>query len=68
VRTCIVADRDQLGVGRHCPGLPLTAAAARCREITVEGDSAVEETLGDDGKVVGARLKNLKTGDTKVSA
>jgi thioredoxin reductase (NADPH) len=35
-------------------------------KIKVEWNSAVEEILGDDGKVVGARIKNLQTGETKV--
>jgi thioredoxin reductase (NADPH) len=35
-------------------------------KIKVEWNSAVEEILGDDGKVVGARVKNLQTGETKV--
>jgi len=35
-------------------------------KITVEWNSVVEEVLGEDGKVVGARLRNLATGETKV--
>ncbi|MCA2212724.1 thioredoxin-disulfide reductase [Jidongwangia harbinensis] len=35
-------------------------------KIKVEWNSAVEEILGDDGKVVGARVRNLQTGETKV--
>ena len=35
-------------------------------KIKVEWNSVVEEILGEDGKVSGARLKNLKTGETKV--
>jgi thioredoxin reductase (NADPH) len=35
-------------------------------KIKVEWNSAVEEILGEDGKVVGARLRNLQTGETKV--
>jgi thioredoxin reductase (NADPH) len=35
-------------------------------KIKVEWNSVVEEILGDDGKVVGARLRNLQTGETKV--
>jgi thioredoxin reductase (NADPH) len=35
-------------------------------KIKIEWDSVVEEILGDDGKVNGVRLKNVKTGDTKV--
>ena len=35
-------------------------------KIKVEWDSVVEEILGDDGKVNGVRLKNVKTGETKV--
>ena len=32
-------------------------------KIKVEWDSVVEEILGDDGKVTGARLRNVKTGE-----
>jgi thioredoxin reductase (NADPH) len=35
-------------------------------KITVEWNSVVEEILGDDGKVVGARLRNVQTDQTKV--
>ena len=35
-------------------------------KIKVEWNSTVEEILGTDGKVVGARLKNVQTGETKV--
>jgi thioredoxin reductase (NADPH) len=35
-------------------------------KIKVEWNSVVEEVLGKDGAVVGARLKNLQTGETKV--
>jgi thioredoxin reductase (NADPH) len=35
-------------------------------KIKVEWNSVVEEILGDDGKVVGARLRNVQTGETKV--
>jgi thioredoxin reductase (NADPH) len=35
-------------------------------KIKIEWNSAVEEILGSDGKVVGARLRNLQTGETKV--
>jgi len=35
-------------------------------KIKVEWNSVVDEILGDDGKVVGARLRNLQTGETKV--
>jgi thioredoxin reductase (NADPH) len=35
-------------------------------KITVEWNSAVEEILGADGKVAGARLRNLRTGESKV--
>jgi len=35
-------------------------------KIKVEWNSVVEEILGDDGKVIGARLRNLQTGETKV--
>jgi thioredoxin reductase (NADPH) len=35
-------------------------------KITVEWNSTVEEIIGEDGKVVGAKLKNTKTGETKV--
>jgi thioredoxin reductase (NADPH) len=44
----------------------MAARALNNPKITVEWDSAVEEILGEDGTVVGARLRNLKTGDTKV--
>jgi thioredoxin reductase (NADPH) len=35
-------------------------------KITVEWTSVVEEILGADGKVAGARLRNLRTGESKV--
>ncbi|HYN97046.1 MAG TPA: thioredoxin-disulfide reductase [Pilimelia sp.] len=35
-------------------------------KIRVEWNSVVEEILGDGGKVVGARLRNIATGETKV--
>jgi len=35
-------------------------------KIKVEWHSAVEEILGEDGKVVGARVRNLQTGEAKV--
>jgi thioredoxin reductase (NADPH) len=35
-------------------------------KITVEWNSVVEEILGADGKVTGARLRNLQTGEAKV--
>ena len=35
-------------------------------KILVEWNSMIEEVLGADGKVVGARLKNVQTGETKV--
>jgi thioredoxin reductase (NADPH) len=35
-------------------------------KIKVEWNSVVEEVLGEDGKVVGARLRNVHTGETKV--
>ncbi|MCG5434692.1 thioredoxin-disulfide reductase, partial [Micromonospora foliorum] len=35
-------------------------------KIKVEWNSAVEEILGDDGKVTGVRVRNVHTGDTKV--
>jgi thioredoxin reductase (NADPH) len=35
-------------------------------KIKVEWNSTVEEILGEDGKVVGVRLKNVQTGETKV--
>ena len=35
-------------------------------KITVEWDSVVEEVLGEGGKVSGARLRNVKSGETKV--
>ncbi|MFC3503482.1 thioredoxin-disulfide reductase [Micromonospora krabiensis] len=35
-------------------------------KIKVEWNSVVEEILGDDGKVTGARLRNVHTGETKV--
>ncbi|MEU7586368.1 thioredoxin-disulfide reductase [Micromonospora sp. NPDC049230] len=35
-------------------------------KIKVEWNSAVEEILGDDGKVTGVRVRNVHTGETKV--
>jgi thioredoxin reductase (NADPH) len=35
-------------------------------KIKIEWNTVVEEILGTDGKVVGARLKNVQTGETKV--
>jgi thioredoxin reductase (NADPH) len=35
-------------------------------KIKIEWNSTVEEILGEDGKVVGARLRNVQTGETKV--
>jgi thioredoxin reductase (NADPH) len=35
-------------------------------KIKVEWNSVVEEILGADGKVAGARLRNVQTGETKV--
>ena len=35
-------------------------------QIQVEWNSVVEEVLGADGKVVGARLRNLRTDETKI--
>jgi thioredoxin reductase (NADPH) len=35
-------------------------------KIKVEWNTVVEEILGQDGKVVGARLKNVQTGEAKV--
>jgi thioredoxin reductase (NADPH) len=35
-------------------------------KIKVEWNSVVEEILGDDGKVTGARLRNTETGEAKV--
>jgi thioredoxin reductase (NADPH) len=35
-------------------------------KIKVEWNSVVEEVLGEDGKVAGARLRNVQTGETKV--
>jgi thioredoxin reductase (NADPH) len=35
-------------------------------KIKVEWNSVVEEILGTDGKVGGARLRNVHTGETKV--
>ncbi|UQU67507.1 thioredoxin-disulfide reductase [Couchioplanes caeruleus] len=44
----------------------MAARALNNPKISVEWDSEAEEILGQDGAVVGARLRNLKTGDTKV--
>jgi len=35
-------------------------------KITVEWNTVVEEILGENGKVVGARLRNVQTGESKV--
>ena len=35
-------------------------------KITVEWNTGVEEILGEGGKVLGARLRNVQTGETKV--
>jgi thioredoxin reductase (NADPH) len=35
-------------------------------KIKIEWNSVVEEILGEDGKVVGARLRNVQTGEGKV--
>ncbi|GLY02359.1 hypothetical protein Acsp01_27380 [Actinoplanes sp. NBRC 101535] len=36
-------------------------------KIKVEWNSVVEEILGSDGKVAGARLKYVQTGESKFS-
>jgi thioredoxin reductase (NADPH) len=43
----------------------MAARALSNDKIRVEWDSAVEEILGADGKVVGVRLRNVKSGETK---
>jgi thioredoxin reductase (NADPH) len=43
----------------------MAARALNNPKIKVEWNSTVEEILGDDGKVVGARLRNLQTGEVK---
>ncbi len=44
----------------------MAVRALNNEKIKVEWNSVVEEILGDDGKVVGARIKNVQTGETKV--
>jgi thioredoxin reductase (NADPH) len=44
----------------------MAARALSNDKISVEWNSVVEEVLGSDGKVVGARLRNVQTGETKV--
>ena len=44
----------------------MASRALHNAKIRVEWDSVVEEILGADGKVVGVRLRNVKTGETKV--
>ena len=44
----------------------MAARALSNEKIKVEWNSVVEEILGEDGKVVGARLRNLVTGEEKV--
>jgi thioredoxin reductase (NADPH) len=44
----------------------MAARALNNEKIRVEWDSVVEEILGEDGKVAGVRLRNVKTGETKV--
>jgi thioredoxin reductase (NADPH) len=44
----------------------MAARALNNEKITVEWNSVVEEILGHDGKVAGARIRSLKTGETKV--
>ncbi len=44
----------------------MAARALGNDKIRVECNSVVEENLGDDGKVTGARLRNVQTGETKV--
>jgi thioredoxin reductase (NADPH) len=44
----------------------MAARALGNDKIRVEWNSVVEEILGDDGKVTGARLRNVQTGETKV--
>jgi thioredoxin reductase (NADPH) len=43
----------------------MAARALNNPKIKVEWNSVVEEILGDDGKVGGARLRNLQTGEVK---
>jgi thioredoxin reductase (NADPH) len=40
--------------------------ALQNEKIRVEWDTVVEEVLGDDGKVVGVRVRNVRTGEVKV--
>jgi thioredoxin reductase (NADPH) len=44
----------------------MAARALSNPKIKVEWNSVVEEVLGSDGKVCGARLRNITTGETKV--
>ncbi len=44
----------------------MAVRALNNEKIKVEWNSVVEEILGSDGKVVGARIKNVQTGETKV--
>ena len=44
----------------------MAARALNNPKIKVEWNSVVEEILGDDGKVVGARIRNTQSGETKV--
>jgi len=44
----------------------MAARALNNPKIKVEWNSVVEEILGDDGKVVGARIRNRETNETKV--
>ncbi|GAA0546049.1 hypothetical protein GCM10010172_29600 [Paractinoplanes ferrugineus] len=45
---------------------PACSALMPVPQNPVDWNSVVEEILGDDGKVVGARLRNVQTGETKV--
>jgi thioredoxin reductase (NADPH) len=44
----------------------MAARALGNAKIRVEWQSVVEEILGEDGKVAGVRLRNVRTGETKV--
>ena len=44
----------------------MAARALNNPKIKVEWNSVVEEILGDDGKVVGARIRNTQSDETKV--
>jgi thioredoxin reductase (NADPH) len=44
----------------------MAARALSNEKIKVEWNSVVTEVLGDDGKVVGARVLNVETGESKV--